>query len=207
MNGSRSTYMRKGYLLTALAAAVLLAASSGTCVSAQTDAELVMSGMVKAASRSTRPQAVIEGDSAEIAVSVRATGAKTEHLDNDDDPPTVDEQACRDDSTVVITLNWRTLSPGAPQPRSEDHHCRPMARKTSISTPRVGVDGKVVIQPGKQPMTITITFEVPARCPRKRSTKQTFFVDTELATATPRTRTSSWRLWLDARKFHRPCRL
>ena len=30
MNGARSTYMRKGYLLTALAAAVLLAASSGT---------------------------------------------------------------------------------------------------------------------------------------------------------------------------------
>ena len=32
MNGSRSTYMRKGYLLTALAAAVLLAASSGTAL-------------------------------------------------------------------------------------------------------------------------------------------------------------------------------
>ena len=30
MNGVRSTFMRKGYLLTALAAAVLLAASSGT---------------------------------------------------------------------------------------------------------------------------------------------------------------------------------
>ena len=30
MNGARTTYMRKGYLLTALAAAVLLAASSGT---------------------------------------------------------------------------------------------------------------------------------------------------------------------------------
>ena len=30
MNGVRSTYKRKGYLLTALAAAVLLAASSGT---------------------------------------------------------------------------------------------------------------------------------------------------------------------------------
>ena len=30
MNGARSTYMRRGYLLTALAAAVLLAASSGT---------------------------------------------------------------------------------------------------------------------------------------------------------------------------------
>ena len=32
MNGVRSTYMRKGYLLTALAAAVLLAASSGTAL-------------------------------------------------------------------------------------------------------------------------------------------------------------------------------
>ena len=32
MNGARSTYMRKGYLLTALAAAVLLAASSGTAL-------------------------------------------------------------------------------------------------------------------------------------------------------------------------------
>ena len=30
MNGARSLFMRKGYLLTALAAAVLLAASSGT---------------------------------------------------------------------------------------------------------------------------------------------------------------------------------
>ena len=30
MNGVRSIFMRKGYLLTALAAAVLLAASSGT---------------------------------------------------------------------------------------------------------------------------------------------------------------------------------
>ena len=35
MNGVRSTYMRKGYLLTALAAAVLLAASSGTALAQQ----------------------------------------------------------------------------------------------------------------------------------------------------------------------------
>ena len=34
MNGVRSTYKRKGYLLTALAAAVLLAASSGTAYGA-----------------------------------------------------------------------------------------------------------------------------------------------------------------------------
>ena len=39
MNGARSTYMRKGYLLTALAAAVLLAASPGTA-SAQVEATL-----------------------------------------------------------------------------------------------------------------------------------------------------------------------
>ena len=37
MNGSRSIYMRKGYLLTALAAAVLLAASSGTALAQVTD--------------------------------------------------------------------------------------------------------------------------------------------------------------------------
>ena len=36
MNGVRSTYMRKGYLLTALAAAVLLAASSGTALAQAT---------------------------------------------------------------------------------------------------------------------------------------------------------------------------
>ena len=32
MNGARSTFMRKGYWLTALAALVLLAASSGTAL-------------------------------------------------------------------------------------------------------------------------------------------------------------------------------
>ena len=32
MNGARSTFMRKGYWLTALATAVLLAASSGTAL-------------------------------------------------------------------------------------------------------------------------------------------------------------------------------
>ena len=32
MNGARSTFMRKGYWLTALAAAVLLAASPGTAL-------------------------------------------------------------------------------------------------------------------------------------------------------------------------------
>ena len=55
MNGARSTYMRKGYLLTALAAAVLLAASSGTALAQVTI---------------TAPDTVNEGDSATVTVMV-----------------------------------------------------------------------------------------------------------------------------------------
>ena len=46
MNGVRSTYMRKGYLLTALAAAVLLAASPGTASAQVTVGFTETSGMV-----------------------------------------------------------------------------------------------------------------------------------------------------------------
>ena len=42
MNGARTTYMRKGYLLTALTAAVLLAASSGTAWAQVTDSLLTL---------------------------------------------------------------------------------------------------------------------------------------------------------------------
>ena len=44
MNGARTTYMRKGYLLTALAAAVLLAASSGTAWAPETTVTLTFAG-------------------------------------------------------------------------------------------------------------------------------------------------------------------
>ena len=47
MNGVRSTYMRKGYLLTALAAAVLLAASSGTAYAQGTIGFTESSGSIK----------------------------------------------------------------------------------------------------------------------------------------------------------------
>ena len=47
MNGVRSTYMRKGYLLTALAAAVLLAASSGTAYAQFTIGFTESSGSIK----------------------------------------------------------------------------------------------------------------------------------------------------------------
>ena len=57
MNGARTTFMRRGYLLTALAAVVLLAASSGTA-SAQSVGFVGTSGMVKegASSSPNTPQ-------------------------------------------------------------------------------------------------------------------------------------------------------
>ena len=67
MNGARSTFKRKGYLLTALAAAVLLAASPGTA-SAQSVGFVGSSGSVAeaATSATTTPNA--------LTVSVRAAG-------------------------------------------------------------------------------------------------------------------------------------
>ena len=56
MNGSKSTFKRKGYWLTAFAAAVLLAASPGTA-SAQVEV--------------TGPDEVAEGDAATYSVSVK----------------------------------------------------------------------------------------------------------------------------------------
>ena len=64
MNGVRSIFRRKGYLLTALAAAVLLAASSGTAW-AQT---VTVDSIVLSA-----PQRVAEGGDATITVTGRAT--------------------------------------------------------------------------------------------------------------------------------------
>ena len=68
MNGVRSTYMRKGYLLTALAAAVLLAASSGTAY-AQSVGFVGSSGMVSETA-SMEPGA-IEGPH---KITIRASG-------------------------------------------------------------------------------------------------------------------------------------
>ena len=60
MNGARSTYMRKGYLLTALAAAVLLAASSGTAQA--------QDGTVRIDSITLSPSTVPEGEEATATV-------------------------------------------------------------------------------------------------------------------------------------------
>ena len=69
MNGSRSTYMRKGYLLTALAAAVLLAASSGTAQAQVTGVSSHGEGGVLV----TMPSTVSEGETVTISVSVMGT--------------------------------------------------------------------------------------------------------------------------------------
>ena len=61
MNGSRSTYMRKGYLLTALAAAVLLAASSGTAWAQVTDIDIKSVAVDAADSNGFVPEGSVTG--------------------------------------------------------------------------------------------------------------------------------------------------
>ena len=68
MNGARSTFMRKGYWLTALAAIVLLAASPGTAQAQLTATDDFGEGGVKV----EVPKTVTEGNSATITISASA---------------------------------------------------------------------------------------------------------------------------------------
>ena len=90
MNGVRSISMRKGYLLTALAAAVLLAASSGTAFAQQLEAIAIT---IEA------PRSVPEGGDATITVRGKATVM-----------PTPQEGDSAADRTVTVDL---TLAAGA----------------------------------------------------------------------------------------------
>ena len=92
MNGVRSIFRRKGYLLTALAAAVLLAASSGTAYAQQLE---MIAITIEA------PRSVPEGGDATITVRGKATVKKT--------PEEGDSAA---DRTVTVDL---TLAAGAAQ--------------------------------------------------------------------------------------------
>ena len=79
MNGARTIFRRKGYLLTALAAAVLLAASSGTAWAQVT----AVTAYGEDGVRVSAPVTVNEGNTATISVSVRgqvaaAASAETE---------------------------------------------------------------------------------------------------------------------------------
>ena len=77
MNGSRSTYMRKGYLLTALAAAVLLAASSGTAWAQNALSEVAIT--------LEAPRTVGEGGETSITVRGTAMVAPTSTLQDETD--------------------------------------------------------------------------------------------------------------------------
>ena len=101
MNGSRSTYMRKGYLLTALAAAVLLAASSGTAYAQLTATPNYGEGGIKV----DVPKTVAEGNSATITISASAA------VD-------VDTSPARRTVTVKLTLTDTESNPG--QAEAED---------------------------------------------------------------------------------------
>ena len=116
MNGTSSIFMRKGYWLTALAAAVLLAASPGTAQAQQlTEVEIELDA----------PSKVVEGNDATITVTVEAmvmagaTGSQravtvtlTDLADVTDDAVTaefgassqVDDAGFISNQTVIITL-------------------------------------------------------------------------------------------------------
>ena len=87
MNGSRSTFMRKGYLLTALAAAVLLAASSGTAYAQSIGFRTTSATVMEGASGD-------EKTPAPVAINITISGLT---LDGDD--------ANGEDGLGVITLD------------------------------------------------------------------------------------------------------
>ena len=74
MNGARSTYMRKGYLLTVLAAVVLLAASSGAAWAQVTPVEDYYDDGINVDVRDVFT--VNEGGSVEVEVTIRAMVAE-----------------------------------------------------------------------------------------------------------------------------------
>ena len=103
MNGVRSTYMRKGYLLTALAAAVLLAASSGTALAQSVGFVGTSATMGEGASPAadTADPITVEIEVSGITISgpganrTTALGTLTIEHDADLPPYTADSQAAR----------------------------------------------------------------------------------------------------------------
>ena len=137
--------MRKGYLLTALAAVVLLAAfPRAASAQAELDVTFGVAGVQLVA-----PKSILEGDSEELAVSVRARGGTN----------------VATDLTVTVTAS------GAMIPNTSTTAAETDAATDDYDLERgstgVGVDGEVV----------TFTLTVPADAPY-RVYEGTFFVDT-----------------------------
>ena len=145
MNGARTIFRWKGYLLTALAAVVLLAAFPRTAsAQAELDVTYGVGGVHLVA-----PKSILEGDSEELAVSVRARGGPSEAVDL-----TVTVTA----SGVPILNTATTAAETAPEDDDYD---------LERGSTGVGVDGE----------TVTFTLTVPAEAPY-RVYEGTFFVDT-----------------------------
>ncbi len=101
MNGARSTFMRKGYLLTALAAAVLLAASPGTAVAqTPTPTGITVTGPTNGT--------VNEGGTATYTVTVRGYVGAAVDADDPADGIQADEHINPAPITVELTAPTAT---------------------------------------------------------------------------------------------------
>ena len=109
MNGARSTYMRKGYLLTALAAAVLLAASSGTAY-----AQRVTIGFVTT-SGDVSEKAFLDANSLEEPqrITVRVRGLKSGGQRPGDITASLGDNVTV--TPAIISRALVSISPGLPE--------------------------------------------------------------------------------------------
>ena len=146
MNGSKSTFKRKGYWLTAFAAAVLLAASPGTA-SAQSmegDATFDMNGVKVEAGT------VEEGNVATITVSVKAT--VTPPADPENNP---DDAANR---TVTVTVTAAAYSDG-----EDDYDAAKFAEGTDYTFNPTTANEKTIVFPAdtdEESVVKTATFNL-----------------------------------------------
>ena len=176
MNGARTTHMWKGYLLTALAAAVLLAVSPGV-VSAQKPAEIDISHGVSGIEIDA-PRSVAEGDSQEITVSIRATGQKTVTQADRDAGSTLDI-GDGEDVAVVITLavTGEKYLLATPAEGDEVDFDQIGGSDGEVDYPGTGNTGEVSGTDDTAMGTLTITFDVKADTTKKLY-EAAFFLDT-----------------------------
>ena len=97
MNVARSTFVRRGYLLTALAVAVLLAASSGTAW-AQTTPTVYVGASIRTSSSTLQENADVNPDTPPpVTVTITRTGPDTY------DPTPGDATNTADNETPIFT--------------------------------------------------------------------------------------------------------
>ena len=139
MNGARSTFMRQGYWLTALAAIVLLAASPGTAQAQLVADEDHGEGGVKVDIAKT----VAEGNSATISVSIKADVTAATILDA---------------RTVTVTITKAGVGAPPDTSEAEDAQFNPTGVLTFIFPANNDPDDSDTVTP--DPVTHTITKSV-----------------------------------------------